>query len=61
MPNVSFIILLVCILIAAGFFSYGLRLLASNNEKAGSNMNLGFGIGLIGLVLFAIIYGFFYL
>jgi len=61
MPIVSFIILLVCILVAAGLFSYGLRLLANNNAKAGSMMNLGFGIGLIGLILFAIIYGFFYL
>jgi hypothetical protein len=59
MPNVSFIVLLVCILIAIGFFIYGLRLLASNNEEAGGKMNLGFGIGLIGLVLFAVMYGFF--
>ena len=59
MPTVSLIILIICIVVAAGFFSYGLRLLANNNAKASSSMNLGFGIGLIGLILFAIVYGFF--
>ena len=62
MPIVSFWIMLVCILAAIAFFSYGLWLLSKNkSDKAGSKMNIGFGIGLIGLVLTAIVYGFFYL
>ncbi len=61
MPIISFFVVLVCVLVAAGIFSYGLWLLSRNNLKAGGTMNLGFGIGLLGVVLSAIIYGFFYL
>ena len=54
--------MLVCVLAAIAFFGYGLWLLSRNkSDKAGSKMNIGFGIGLIGLVLTAIVYGFFYL
>jgi hypothetical protein len=59
MPVVSFWVTTIFIVVAIAIFSYGLWLLSKRNPKAGGAMNLGFGIGLIGITLFAIIYGFF--
>jgi hypothetical protein len=59
MPVVSFAVTAVFIIVAIAVFSYGLWLLSKHSPKAGGAMNLGFGIGLIGITLFAIIYGFF--
>jgi hypothetical protein len=61
MPIISFWIIMLCILAATGIFSYALWLLAKHDAKASGTMNIGFGIGLIGIILSAIIYGFFYL
>jgi hypothetical protein len=59
MPVVSFWVTLIFIVAAIGIFSYGLWLLSKHSQKASGVMNLGFGIGLAGIALFAIIYGFF--
>lgn len=59
MPTVTFIVAAVLFLIAAAFFIWGLWQLARNNRGALNTLTTGFGIGLLGVVVAAIIFGFF--
>jgi high-affinity Fe2+/Pb2+ permease len=60
MNTLTFAISLPLFLIAAALFSYGLAQLARNeDERASRTMTIGFGIGLLGVVVAAIVFGFF--
>jgi hypothetical protein len=59
MLTVTFVVALVLFLIAAAIFSLGLARLARNDPRAGDTLTAGFGIGLFGVVVAAIIFGFF--
>jgi FtsH-binding integral membrane protein len=60
MHFVTFIVALVFIVAAIILFSYGLvRLYQGNNDKSRSLIGSGFMVGLWGVVITAIIFGFF--
>jgi len=56
---VSFIVILVFILVAAILFSCGIVKLYQGNKKSRSLISSGFMVGLWGVVIAAIIFGFF--
>jgi hypothetical protein len=58
MPLVSFIVVLVCSLIAAILAIVGLKRLYNKSPKARATYATGFGIWLMGIVLAAILFGF---
>ena len=56
---VSFIVALVFILVAAGLFGRGLVRLYQNSEKSRGLISGGFMVGVWGVVIAAILFGFF--
>lgn len=56
---VSFIVVLVFILVAASLFGRGLVRLYQKNERARGLISSGFMVGLLGVIISAIIFGFF--
>ena len=59
MNTVTFIVALVFCLIAAILSGYALVQLHRNNQKARSTLVTGFGFWLFGIVIAAILFGFF--
>jgi high-affinity Fe2+/Pb2+ permease len=60
MPTLTFLVSLPLFLISAGIFCYGLVQLARNEDQRASNwISAGFGVGLLGVVVAAIVFGFF--
>ena len=59
MPFVTFIIAIVFFLVAAILFVRGLIRLYENNESARGLISSGFIIGLVGVVICAVTFGFF--
>jgi hypothetical protein len=59
MHFVTFIVALVFILIAAVLFGRGLVKLHQNNERARGLISSGFMVGLFGVVVAAVLFGFF--
>lgn len=59
MHFVSFIVVLVFILIAACLFGRGLVRLYQGNEKSRGLISSGFMVGVWGIVITAILFGFF--
>jgi hypothetical protein len=60
MNTLSFLVSLPLFVIAAGTFCYGLVQLARNEDQRASNwISVGFGVGLLGVVVAAIVFGFF--
>jgi hypothetical protein len=59
MLTVTFVVAAVLFLTAAAFFSWGLVQLGRGNQRALNTLTTGFGIGLVGVVVAAIIFGFF--
>ncbi|MBN1177200.1 MAG: hypothetical protein JXA51_05930 [Dehalococcoidales bacterium] len=59
MHFVTFIVAFVFFLIAAALFGRGLVRLYQNNQKARNLVSSGFMVGLMGIVIAAVIFGFF--
>jgi len=59
MLTVTFAFAAVIIIIAAATFIIGLARLARNDPRASNTLSAGFGIGLCGIIVAAIIFGFF--
>ena len=59
MPFVTFIVALVCFVVAAYVFYRGLLHLQAGKKQARGTMSAGFLIGIVGLLASVIIFGFF--
>ncbi len=59
MHTVTFIVALIFFVIAAAVFGYALAQLYRGDLRARNTMMTGFGIGLFGVVVAAILFGFF--
>jgi hypothetical protein len=59
MHFVTFIVALVFILVAASLFTYGLTQLHNNNPRARGTISSGCMVGLLGILVAAILFGFF--
>ena len=59
MHIVTFVVALIFFLIAATFFGYGLVQLFHQNQRARGTIGTGFITGLLGVVIAAILFGFF--
>jgi len=59
MHNVTFLVSFPIFVISAAVFVYALTLLARDDPRARDIMRIGFSIGIFGVVLAAIMFGFF--
>jgi len=59
MYNLTFLVTLPLFLISVGILSYAMVRLARNNPGAHNTMSLGLGVWLIGIIVGAIVFGFF--
>jgi hypothetical protein len=59
MPWVTFVVVLICSLVAAVMSMYALRQLYHKNRKSRGTYAMGFGFWLLGIVLASILFGFF--